>query len=54
MCVGTTGNNSLARKVASKTVIVVVHLDIVNILKKIANGNPETSFGPDSHDLRIL
>ena len=45
MCVGTTDNNSLARKVISKTVIVVVHLDIVNILKETTN--PET-------DLRIL
>ena len=45
MCVGTTDNNSLARKVVSKTVIMVLHLDIINILKKTTN--PET-------ELRIL
>ena len=54
MCVGRTDNNSVARRVVSKTVTVVVHLDIVNILKEITNGNPEMSFGPDLHDLRIL
>ena len=43
LCVGTTDNNSMARKVVSKTVIVAVHLDIIIILKKITN--PETSFG---------
>ena len=37
MCVGTTDNNSVARKVVSKTVIVVVDLDITNLLKKITN-----------------
>ena len=45
MCVGTTDNNSVARKVVSETVIMSVHLDMVNILKKITN--LET-------DLRIL
>ena len=41
MCVGTTDNNSVARKVVSKTVIVVVDLDITNLLEKITN--PETN-----------
>ena len=44
MCVETTYSNSVARKVVSKIVVMVVHLDIVNILKIT---NPET-------DLKIL
>ena len=42
MCVGATDNNFMARKVVSETIITVVHLDIVNILKKTTN--PETDF----------
>ena len=40
MSVGTTDNDSVVRKVVSEIVIMVVHLDIVNVLKKITN--PET------------
>ena len=40
MFFGTTEYNFVARKVVSETVIMVVHLNIVNILKKITN--PET------------
>ena len=37
MSVGTTDNDSVVRKVVSEIVIMVVHLDIVNVLKKITN-----------------
>ena len=40
MFFGTTEYNFVAMKMVSETVVMVVHLNIVNILKKITN--PET------------